>query len=227
MLQVLAKKNKIEPAPDLGYDYAPNKIGSYIVYDVDSTYYDDFSHDTLNFKFRIKEKFEENYIDNQGRSAVKIVRYIKKYNPVLSYDNIAWTIKDVWSCIKTNTSYEVVEENVRLIKLSFPVKTDAYWNGNAQNTIGEWNYKYNYIDNTETVNGTLFEKVLFVEQKDDKLKNVIHRQYYIEKYAKNIGLIYREIKDLYSNTVLLNVPVEQRIEKGIIYKQTYITHGTE
>jgi hypothetical protein len=158
---------------------------------------------------------------------VKIVRYIKKYNPVLSYDNIAWTIKDVWSCIKTNTSYEVVEENVRLIKLSFPVKTDAYWNGNAQNTIGEWNYKYNYIDNTETVNGTLFEKVLFVEQKDDKLKNVIHRQYYIEKYAKNIGLIYREIKDLYSNTVLLNVPVEQRIEKGIIYKQTYITHGTE
>lgn len=68
---------------------------------------------------------------------------------------------------------------------------------------------------------------MLVEQKDDKLKNVIHRQYYIEKYAKNIGLIYREIKDVYSNTVILNVPVENRIEKGVIYKQTYITHGTE
>lgn len=197
------------------------------MYDVDSTYYDDFSHDTLNYKFRIKEKFEENYIDNQGRNAIKIIRYIKKYNPFVSYDNIAWTIKDVWSCIKTKTTYEVVEENVRLIKLIFPVKVDDYWNGNAQNTIGEWNYKYKYIDNSETINGSFFEKVLFVEQKDDKLKNVIHRQYYIEKYAKNIGLIYREIKDLYSNTVLLNVPVEQRIEKGIIYKQTYITHGIE
>lgn len=197
------------------------------MYDVDSTYYDDFSHDTLNYKFRIKEKFEENYIDNQGRNAIKIIRYIKKYNPLISYDNIAWTIKDVWSCIKTKTTYEVVEENVRLIKLIFPVKVDDYWNGNAQNTIGEWNYKYKYIDNSETINGSFFEKVLFVEQKDDKLKNVIHRQYYIEKYAKNIGLIYREIKDLYSNTVLLNVPVEQRIEKGIIYKQTYITHGIE
>ena len=155
------------------------------------------------------------------------MRYIKKYNPLISYDNITWTVKDVWSCIKTNTTYEVVEENVRLVKLTFPVKVDNYWNGNAQNTIGEWNYKYNYIDQSETVNGFAFENVLFVEQKDDKLKNVIHRQYYIEKYAKNIGLIYREIKDLYSNTVLLNVPVEQRIEKGIIYKQTYITHGTE
>lgn len=197
------------------------------MYDVDSTYYDDFSHDTLDYKFRIKEKFEENYIDNQGRNAIKIIRYMKKYNPLISYDNIAWTIKDVWSCIKTKTAYEVVEENVRLIKLTFPVKVDDYWNGNAQNTIGEWNYKYKYIDNSETINGSFFEKVLFVEQKDDKLKNVIHRQYYIEKYAKNIGLIYREIKDLYSNTVILNVPVEQRIEKGIIYKQTYITHGIE
>ena len=107
------------------------------------------------------------------------------------------------------------------------VESDNYWNGNAQNSNGEWNYKYNYTDNSEILNGTSFEKVLLVEQKDDKLKNVIHRQYYIEKYAKNIGLIYREIKDLYSNTVISNIPVEQRIEKGIIYKQTYITHGTE
>lgn len=221
------KKNKIENPPDLGYDFAPTAIGTYVVYDIDSTYYDDFSHDTLNFKYRIKEKFEENYTDNQGRNAVKIVRYIKKYNPLLSYDNISWTIKDVWSCNITKTTYEVVEENVRIVKLSFPVKTDANWNGNAQNTNEEWNYKYNYTDNSEIVNGTSFEKVLLVEQKDDKLKNVIHRQYYIEKYAKNIGLIYREIKDLYSNTVISNIPVEQRIEKGIIYKQTYITHGTE
>ena len=55
----------------------------------------------------------------------------------------------------------------------------------------------------------------------------------IEKYAKNVGLVYREIKDLYSNTVKINpqtgsvIPVEQRIEKGVIYKLTYVTHGYE
>lgn len=233
LVNVSCKKNKTESPPDVGYDYAPASIGSYIIYDVDSTYYNDFSHDTLNFKFRIKEKFEEEYFDNEGRKALKLVRYIKKFNPLLSYDAIPWTIKDVWATNKTATTYEVVEENVRLIKLSFPVKEDNMWNGNSQNTIGEWDYKYNYIDNTETINGTTFEKVLQVEQKDDKLKNVIHRQYYIEKYAKNVGLVYREIKDIYSNTPTIDpithlvTPVEQRIEKGVIFKQTYISHGTE
>ena len=70
-----------------------------------------------------------------------------------------------------------------------------------------------------------------VVQKDDKNKNAIHREYYIEKYAKNIGLVYREIKDLESNTIKMQngiiIPVEQRIEKGVIYKITYVTHGIE
>ena len=62
-------------------------------------------------------------------------------------------------------------------------------------------------------------------------KNAIHRQYFIEKYANDIGLVYREIKDLYSNTIkVVNgavVPVEQRIEKGVIYKLKYVSHGFE
>lgn len=184
-------------------------------------------------KFRIKEKLEEIYTDNQGRNAIKLIRYFKKYNATVSYDNMFWQIKDVWNCIKTNSTYEVVEENVRYIKLAFPIVVNNYWNGNAQNNFETWNYNYNYIDKTETINGHTFDNVLLVEQKDDKLKNVIHRQYYIEKYAKNIGLVYKEIKDLYSNNPTINpitnqiTPVENRIEKGVIYTQTYISHGTE
>jgi hypothetical protein len=145
----------------------------------------------------------------------------------VSYDNMTWIIKDVWNYTKTKTTLEVVEEDVRFTKLIFPINADAIWNGNANNTIGEWNYKYAYVDNTENINGTNFDKVLLVEQKDDKSKNVIHRQYYVEKHARNVGLIYREIKDLYSNTVVAGKPVEQRIEKGVIYKLTYVTHGFE
>lgn len=202
------------------------------MYDVDSTVYDDFFHDTTNTKYRIKEKLEEIYIDNQGRNAIKLIRYIKKYNSSISYDSMLWTVKDVWSYLKTNTSLEVVEEDVRFTKLAFPVIADATWNGNANNTIGNWEYKYEYIDKTETINGTSFNNVLLVVQKDDKSKNAIHREYFIEKYAKDVGLVYREIKDLYANTVTLNPngtikPVEQRIQKGVIYKLTYVTHGSE
>lgn len=226
-----ACKKKTESPPDVGYDYAPTAIGKYIVYDVDSTVYDDFFHDTTNTKYRIKEKLEEIYVDNQGRNSIKLIRYIKKYNPSISYDNMSWEIKDVWNYTKTNTTLEVVEEDVRLTKLAFPVMVDVTWNGNANNTIGDWEYKYDYVDKKEMINETTFDNVLLVVQRNDK-NNAIHREYFIEKYAKNVGLVYREIKDLYSNIVTLNPngsikPVEQRIQKGVIYKLTYVTHGSE
>lgn len=203
------------------------------MYDVDSTVYDDFKKDTTYSQYRIKEKLEEIYIDNQGREAIKLIRYIKKFNPNTPYDNLPWVVKDVWNYTKTATTLEVVEEDVRFTKLIFPVKEDATWNGNANNTIGDWEYRYSYYDKTESINGTSFNNVLLVVQKDDKGKNAIHREYYIEKYAKNVGLVYREIKDLISGTPTIDpithlvTPVEQRIEKGVVYKLTYVTHGYE
>jgi hypothetical protein len=95
-----ACKKKTEDPPDVGYAYAPENIGKYIIYDVDSTIYDDFFNDTIYYKYRIKEKLEEVFTDNQGRKAIKLVRYIKKYNDTVSYDNIAWTVKDVWNYTK-------------------------------------------------------------------------------------------------------------------------------
>jgi hypothetical protein len=221
-----ACKKKTEDPPDLGYDYAPTNIGKYVVYDVDSVVYDDFKHDTTYFKYRIKEKLEEVYIDNQGRRAIKLVRYIKLFNDSISYDNIQWAVKDVWNYTKTATTLEVVEEDIRFTKLIFPVKEGSTWNGNANNVLGEWEYEYSYVDKTETINGKSFENVLMVIQKNDK-GNAIHREYYVEKYAKEIGLVYREIKNLYSTTVTAGIPVEQRITSGVTYKLTYVTHGYE
>lgn len=223
---LFACKKKVEAPPDLGYDYAPTTLGKFVIYDADSIVYDDFKHDTTYYKYRIKEKLEEIYVDNQGRNAIKLVRYIKKYNDTISYDNIAWTVKDVWNYTRTATTLEVVEEDIRFTKLIFPVKEESAWNGNANNTIGEWEYKYTYTDVSETINGNTFDNVLMVTQKSDK-GNVIHREYYIEKYAKNVGLVYREIKDLRSSFVIPGVPVEQRITSGVIYKLNYVTHGYE
>lgn len=200
---------------------------------MDSTVYDDFNHDTIYYKYRIKEKLEDYYVDNEGRDAIKLVRYIKKYDSTLSYDHMPWEVKDVWNYTKTATTLEVVEEDQRFTKLIFPVKEEATWDGNAANTIGKWDYTYEYIDKAEAINGISFNEVLKVVQKDDKLQNAIHRQYYIEKYTKEVGLVYREIKDLISNTPTIDsvthqvTPVESRITKGVIYKLTYVTHGYE
>jgi hypothetical protein len=200
---------------------------------VDSTIYDDFDGDTIYYKYRIKEKLEDHYTDNEGRKVIKLVRYMKKYDSIISYDNMSWEVKDVWNYTKTASTLEVVEEDQRFTKLIFPVKEEAAWDGNAANTIGKWDYTYEYTDKAEVINGVSFNEVLKVVQKDDKLQNAIHRQYYIEKYARGIGLVYREIKDLTSDTPTIDpvthqvTPVETRITKGVIYKLKYVTHGYE
>ncbi len=220
-------KKKI-PSSDtlLGLNYYPTTSGKYVIYEVDSTVYVDLPLSSVNTKYRIKEKIADSFIDNEGKSAIRLERYIKKLpTPPKTYDSIPWTIKEVWMLNADSKSIQLSESNVRFTKLIFPIQEKASWNGNAKNTIGEWLYSYDYIDKAEIINGNALEKVLMVKQFESR--TLISYKYYIEKYAKNIGLVYREINDIYSNTVIANVPVEGRIEKGIIYKQTLITYGYE
>lgn len=209
----------------LGLDYYPTQSGKFVVYDVDSTVYTELPKDTLSYKYRIKEKLADSFTDNTGQPAIRLERYIKWYNPQRSYDSIPWTIKEVWMVNTSDKSIQVVESNSRFTKLIFPVQKNASWNGNANNTLGEWDYSYEYIDNTETIGAIKLDNVLMVKQKD--YRTLISYQYYTEKYAKGVGLVSREIKNLLSNTIVAGLPVESRIESGMVYKQTYVTYGYE
>ena len=219
------KKKILQNDSLLGLDYYPTTSGKYVIYDVDSIVYTQLPKDTLVYKYRIKEKLADTYTDNQGQPAIRLERYIKKYNPLKSYDSIPWSIKEVWMVNASNKTIQVVESNVRFTKLIFPVQEKASWNGNANNTFGEWDYIYDYIDKVETLNTNLLNSVLLVKQKD--YRTLISYSYYVEKYAKGVGLVYREIKDILSNTIIANKPVEDRIESGVIYKQTLVTYGYE
>jgi hypothetical protein len=225
---MLSCNKKTIPADtlDLGKDYYPSKLGKYIVYDVDSIVYDEFTFDTTYYKYRIKEKLEEEFTDNENKPALKLVRYMKRFNPVKSYDSIAWTIKDIWQVNVNNTNVEVVEENVRFTKLIFPVKKGAIWDGNVRNTLGEWEYSYDYINNNESINGVSCANTLMVSQKD--FRTLISWQNYAEKYAKGIGLVYREIIDIKHPVTSTVTPIENIPNKqGIIYKQKIVTYGYE
>ncbi|MGZ3884168.1 MAG: hypothetical protein ACXVPQ_08885 [Bacteroidia bacterium] len=219
------KKNTPAQPVDLGKDYYPSTLGKYVIYEADSTVYDEFTHLPTNYKYQIKEKIEELFTDSEGKPALRLMRYIKKYDPNVAYSAMPWTVKDAWQVNVSATDVEVVEENVRFTKLIFPVKEGSTWNGNAKNTNDEWDYVYLGIDAPQTINSVGFDKVLTVKQKD--YRTLISYQYYIEKYAKGTGLVYREIQDLYSGTVVSGVPVEDRIEKGTIYKLSVIDYGKE
>jgi len=42
-----------------------------------------------------------------------------------------WLLKNVWYSVKTDKNVERVEENIRYIKLIFPIRNNAKWDGNA------------------------------------------------------------------------------------------------
>ncbi|MCE3226521.1 MAG: hypothetical protein K0S32_1072 [Bacteroidetes bacterium] len=219
------KKKVPENESLLGLDYYPTNQGKYVIYDVDSTVYGDLNKDTTQAKYRIKEKIADSFTDNEGKPAIRLERYVKMFNPNKPYDSIPWTMKEVWMLNADKKSIQLSEGNTRFTKLVFPVQKDATWNGNARNTIGEWMYMYDYIDKKETVNGINLSEVLYVKQR--YFRTEISFENYYEKYAKGVGLVYRQITDVYSQNVVSGVPVENRIVHGTIYKQTLVSYGYE
>ena len=222
---------------DFGYNYFPDKVGSYVIYDVDSFYYDDFFFRTDTSKFQIKEKIHSIYLDNQNRPTIRLERYYKKYDVNIPYNLIPWQLIDVWVENKLDSHAEKVEENVRFVKLVFPIKESQTWNGNAQNTLADWTYSYDFFDQARWVGGIHFDSVLQVNQYDDKGKFIQQRQLYTEKYARNVGLVYKQVIDIKSQMPSTATPAQllafyakpilDRATSGFKYTFTINSYGTE
>jgi len=231
------------PAPDLGYNYFPDKVGSYVVYNVDSIVYNAHSYSypaiTDTFRFQVKEKIESGYTDNEGRATLRLERYVKHFDPAIPYSQMPWTLRDVWAENKTIRRAEKVEENVRFVKLAFPVKEGQEWNGNAQNTLEAKNYTYSFFDIPRTIGNIHFDSVLQVDQYNEL--DLVHQKYYEEKYARNTGLIYKRVIDIQSQppdwsmepymndslSVFFAKPILKRASAGMQYTMTVTSYGTE
>jgi hypothetical protein len=227
------KKEKQE-AFDMGYSYFPEQAGNYIVYDVDSFYYNDFSDHIDTFKFQLKEKVESIFPDNQNRPTMRLERYVRFYDKLKPYTTIPWKLRNVWIANRTATTAEKVEENVRYTKLTFPVSTTSAWNGNMQNTDPALNYSYFFVDVPRTIGTFAFDSVLQVNQQDET--NLISKKYYIEKYARHVGLAYKQVIDVQSQPdgvpdsllpIWIATPIMQRVDAGIQYIMTINSYGHE
>jgi hypothetical protein len=223
---------------DVGYDYFPIKTGAYIIYDVDSTYYDDFyvPSKATNNKFLLKEKIQSIFNDNLNRPTARLERYVKYYDSIVSYDSIPWTLKDVWVENLTAFTAEKVEENVRFVRLVFPVQLNKSWNANSQNFLNEQDFTYNSVDVAANIGGIKFDSVLQTVY-DDGGGILTSRNYFTEKYARRVGLIYKQEINVQSQpptnatTAQLQIfyaqPILQRITSGYQYTWTIRSSGVE
>lgn len=189
------KKDPETTPVDIGYNYFPDEVGRYIIYQVDSITQDDIVETRDTTRYLLKELVESTFIDNSGRPTMRIERYKKMYNPAVPYDSMPWVISDIWTANRTATTAEKVEENIRYIKLVFPVVKGKEWNGNAFNTLGQQEYEMIAVDQPEAINNLSFDSVITVKQllNDNAIEYISEE----EKFAKHIGLIYKKQYSLY------------------------------
>jgi hypothetical protein len=212
LLFIACKKDQETVSYDNGYAYFPVTTGSYVVYDVDSIRYDDFKGTIDTFKFELKEVIESEYLDNSDRNTLRIERYKK-------FPGQSWVLTDVWSANRNASNAEKVEENVRYVKLSFPITKSKKWNGNAFNSEGEMEYKYSEVHSALTIGSLSFDSTITVQQEADS--NLIEKRVKTEIYAKNVGLVSKRYIDVAckDSVINFNLPFDKRITTGV--KVTY------
>ncbi|MEI6508982.1 MAG: hypothetical protein WCO54_10910 [Bacteroidota bacterium] len=168
---------------DLGYNYFPVEAGHVWIYDVDSFGYDNNTDSTVidTTYYQYKEATSESMIDDIGKPAIKVERYFRKH------DSDTWQSANTWIMSRDNLRAQKVQDNIRYVKLVFPLNASKTWDGNMFNNIGQAYYDILYFDQPSFVNGKMFDKTVMV--REDSITNFIDEIKRYSLYARNVGLI--------------------------------------
>lgn len=210
------KKDTVTAPYSLSYNYIPADTGRWIIYNVDSTVYNDFFNPSVitNYRYQVIERIDSVYTDAQGRPTHRLQR-MKRDSVNAPWHNY-WTI---WTSNLSSSRYEKVEENYRFIKLGFPISETQSWNGNAFNILGYKEYFYDsLIHETGLVGGIIFDSVISVFQ-GSKIPVITEDKTGREIYANNVGLVYKLFNDLRYDTTNPNHT------GGVTYTYTVYQYG--
>lgn len=185
-------------------NYYPLQVGKYIDYQLDSLVFINFGADSAIVSYQARDIVDAKITDNQGRPGYRIMRYMRKtatdtWNPAFAY-----------SVTVANNRVEVDEKDLRFIKLADPVRQGFSWKGNTfidtysvdmdLMYMDDWDYTYDSVDVPLTLNGLNFDNTIKVNQRDEFLgqsptipgTQYAEKNFAFEKYAKGVGLIYKE-----------------------------------
>lgn len=195
------------------YNYFPLEQGSWIVYDVDSIVHledDDNTNQTdtsLRFyRYQVKETMDSTFTDGEGDITFRIRREIRD---TVSSD---WSFMNVWTCKRIYNSAQRVEDNLRFVKLAFPVDDRRPWNGNAYNILPVEEYMYSDIHAPLSAGGFTFDSSVTVIQTEfiSQINRIIKK----EKYSMHIGMVMKQRDSLNVDGLI------GQVLNGIEYRMT-------
>lgn len=193
--------------------YFPLETGKSLIYKVTEITIDKPSDYYDTIVYYLRERTDIPFIDNEGDTAYRIERF-------KSQTTSNWTISDAWEAKITTYTAEKVEENQRFIKIKFPLAIGKYWNGNLKNELDDKDCTITSLSSKYKNENIQLDSCLSITR--DSSVTQISKQYDVETYARNIGLVYKEITDINSQEVIYGVPIENRIYRGTIYRQELI-----
>ncbi len=212
LLTAVACRQKDAPLPNLGYSYAPATVGNWIEYDITEIYLDAQLEQADTFHYQLREVKESRFNDDQNRPSIRLERYIR------TDVTQPWVIHSVWYSTRTERGFETMEENLRYLRLVFPVNADQRWNGNVHNTLSNWNYRYLDLHRPMTIGGLSYDSTLTVLQRN--VRNFVEQQHAFEIYAAGRGLVQKKLVDV----TLINGDTSN-VRKGQKYYQTATAFG--
>ena len=193
--------------------YFPLETGKSLIYKVTEITIDKPSDYYDTIVYYLRERTDIPFIDNEGDTAYRIERF-------KSQTTSNWTISDAWEAKLTTYTAEKVEENQRFIKIKFPLAKGKNWNGNLKNELDAKDCTITSLSSKYKNENIQLDSCLSITR--DSSVTQISKQYDVETYARNIGLVYKEITDINSQEVIYGVPIENRIYRGTIYRQELI-----
>jgi hypothetical protein len=183
-------------------EYAPLQVGKYISYNLDSSLFINFGTKDTVISYQVKHQVDAQITDNLGRPAYRIIRYIRK-----TAAN-AWVPDNTFMAVPTDFAMEVIENNMRFLKLKGPIRNGYSWRGNTYidtysinspvRYLADWDYTYDSVNVKQTIGAFTLDNTLKVAQRDEVIGNLTDINSYheinfgAEKYAKGIGLVYRK-----------------------------------
>ena len=187
--------------------FFPVNKGYWIEYEVDSVvHYDSDDAGEVDtaigvFHFYIREEIDSFYFDGENQKANIILRYRRENN------SLPWTFMNLWTANVTPYSVQRVEDNIRFVRLKFPITSESIWEGNAFNFFPKEDYSYEELYQPRQYGNLTFDSTITVIQND--FLSRINRIYKKEVYGTHAGLLFKEIdsvntKNTMNGTIILN-----------------------
>lgn len=171
-----------EVGPDtLGYEFYPLNVGEYRIYDVEEIRYLVTGFDTTIYQLR------ETIFDSIP--SIDRITYLLRRD-IRSDAMSNWESDSVWSVTRTSNYLSITENNIPLIKLTFPVTTGREWDGNSLNTRSSLTYYYQLIDSQiiDSLNADKHIRMI-IEDVEENVTGVDLRS---EVYVDGIGLVEKD-----------------------------------